>query len=212
MFKDRQDAGQRLAKKLHHYRQCPDGVVIGLPRGGVVTAYEVAKELRLPLDVTCPRKIGAPFNPEFAIGAITETGEGLLNEPVIARLGISEAYLEHAIEVEKQRAQQRVQLYHKQRPKLSLEEKTVILVDDGLATGATMKAAIQSVRQEGAKYIVAAVPVSPQDTLEEIQALADEAIALETPFDFGAVGQFYQMFDQVEDAEVIHLLELAKSS
>jgi putative phosphoribosyl transferase len=206
IFQDRHDAGKQLVHLLAKYKNRPQAIVLGLPRGGVVTAYEVAKGLQLPLDVTCPRKIGAPFNQELAIGAITETGEGVFNEDLITRLEIPEIYISHAIEIEKKQAQRRVNLYRKNRPNLSLEGKTVILVDDGLATGATMKAAIKSVKVAGADKIVVAVPISPPDTFQEIKEEVDEAFCLDTPIFFQAVGQFYEDFSQTEDEEVIELL------
>jgi putative phosphoribosyl transferase len=207
IFKDRTEAGQKLIRPLSHYKNAVNAVVIGLPRGGVVTAYEVAQGLNLPLDVICPRKIGAPFQSELAIGAITETGEGIFDQTLIDRFSISEDYINKTIEQEKAVAKRRLEMYRKNRPKVPLKGKTVILVDDGLATGATMKAAIQSVKAEGAEKIVVAVPVSPSETLEEIRELADEAIALDTPLFFQAVGQFYEDFSQTEDDEVVSLLQ-----
>lgn len=207
MFRNRAEAGQKLAQPLSKYKSHPDTIVIGLPRGGVVTAYEVAKALSLPLDVTCPRKIGAPFQPELAIGAITETGEGIFDESLIQRFNISQDYIHRTVAQEKSIAKRRLEMYRKNRSKIPLEGKIAILVDDGLATGATMKAAIKSIRAEGADKIVVAVPVSPGDTLEEIKELADEVIALDTPFFFQAVGQFYEDFSQTEDDEVIALLQ-----
>lgn len=206
IFRDRHHAGEELVKSLKKYKDDPNAVVIGLPRGGVVNAYEAAKGLNLPLDIVYPRKIGAPFNPELAIGAITESGEGILNEPLVMQLGVSDNYIKRTIESEKAVAQKRLKMYRKDKPKIPLEGKTVIIVDDGLATGATMKAAIKSVQSEGADRIVIAVPVSPPDTLEEIKELVDEAISLDTPPFFAAVGEFYQDFSQTEDEEVIELL------
>lgn len=206
IFRDRQDGGKQLAQELLKYHHQPNVVVLGLPRGGVVTAFEVAKALSLPLDIVCPRKIGAPFNPELAIGAITETGEGVFHDNLISRLGISEKYIQQEVEKEKQQAQRRLTLFRKNRPKINLEGKTVILVDDGLATGATMEAAIKSVTAEGAAKIVVAVPVSPPDTYDKIQREVDEIVALSTPTFFEAVGQFYDDFSPTEDEEVVELL------
>lgn len=212
VFQDRQDGGKQLALKLTQYKKKPETLVLGLPRGGVVTAYEVAKELQLPLDVTCPRKIGAPFNPELALGAITETGEGVWNMDLLSRLDISEEYLEKAVSAEKRVAQRRINMYRKDRPELALEGKTVIIVDDGLATGSTMKAAIQSVKAAGAIKIVVAVPVGPPDTIEEIRSLVDEVVYLKAPPFFSAVGEFYEDFSQTEDQEVIDLLSNANTT
>lgn len=211
LFQDRKDAGKRLIKHLERYLG-GDAVVIGLPRGGVVTAFEVAQGLHLPLDVIFPRKVSSPLSEELAIGAVTETGEGVFNEDLIQRLGVSPEYLQKEVEKEKSIAQHRLDAYRKICPKINLEGKTVILIDDGLATGATMKASIKSVRAEGADYIVVAVPVSPADTAEEINALADEVYVLEMPLFFQAVGQFYFDFTPTEDAEVIELLTIARHS
>lgn len=202
MFQDRTDAGKQLAQALLHYKENPQAVIIGVPRGGVVLAKEVALILHLPLDVTCPRKIGSPHNPEFAIGAITETGEGYFNEGVIQAIGITDSQLEQLVEKEKLEARHRLSIFRKGLPERDLEGKTVILVDDGLATGSTMKAAIASMRHEGVSYVVVAIPVSPSDTLQDMQQLADEVICLEAPKDFMAVGQFYLHFDQTSDQEV----------
>lgn len=207
MFFDRKDAGAKLAACMPAYKGDKNAIILGLPRGGVVVAYEVAKALHLPLDVICPRKIGAPFNPEFAVGAITETGQGIFDMGVIARLGISEEYLRDTIETEKKRAQQRLQAFRKDRPPRDLKGKTVILIDDGLATGSTMKAAIMSVKAEGASKVVVAVPVSPEDTHDEIAATVDDMICLATPPFFQAIGQFYNDFSQVEDDTVIEILK-----
>jgi putative phosphoribosyl transferase len=206
IFKNREEAGKQLVSLLKHYENDPQAVVLGMPRGGVVTAYEVARGLQLPLDVVCPRKIGAPFNPELAIGAITETGEGIFDERLITHLNVSQDYINRTVANEKAQAQKRLTLYRKNLPKISLEGKTAILVDDGLATGSTMRAAIRSVRAEGADKITVAVPVSPPDTFRLIQEEVDEAICLSTPTFFQAVGQFYEDFSQVEDEEVIDLL------
>lgn len=205
-FQNRQEAGRKLAQALEKYRGQKDLVVIGLPRGGVVLAYEVACYLQAPLDVVSPRKVGAPFNPELAIGAVTETGEGYFNEELIQSLSVSSEYIRSESAKEQEKAKRRLETLRKGRPPLTLKDKTVILVDDGLATGATMKAAIFAVRKKKAKMIIAAVPVSPPDTALEIQGIADELICLETPWIFQAVGQFYREFDQTEDAEVLKLL------
>lgn len=209
IFRDRKEGGEKLVPKLAKYKEDPNTIVIGLPRGGVVTAFEVAKGLHLPLDVVCPRKIGAPFNPELAIGAITETGEGIFHQDLIGHLGISRKYIEQEIEKEKLVAQRRLTLFRKNRSKVSLKGKNVIIVDDGLATGATMQAAIKSIRSEGAKKIIVAIPVAPPDTYEKIKEEVDEIVALDTPLYFAAVGQFYEDFTGTEDEEVVQLLQLA---
>ncbi len=206
-YKNRFDAGQKLVPLLKKYKKLPNAIVLGLPRGGVVTAAAVAKGLELPLDVTCPRKLGAPFNPELAIGAVTESGEGVFNTGLIEQLGIPEGYLQKEIDAETKQAKRRVMLYRQGRPPLDLEGKTVIIVDDGLATGATMKAAIKSVQNAGADQIIVAVPVAPQDTVDEIKTEVEEVVCPYTPPFFQAVGQFYENFDQTEDEDVIALLK-----
>lgn len=205
MFKDRIDAGEKLAEALGKYRDDPDAVVLGLPRGGVVLAAVVADKLKIPLDVVCPRKIGFPFNKEYAIGAITETGE-FIQSGSFSYDGISESYLENEIAVEMEKAQRRLTMFRRGRPPRNLKEITVILVDDGLATGLTMRAAIITVQREGAKKIVIAVPVAPGETVAAFKELVDEVICLEIPFEFQAVGQFYRDFRQVEDGEVVALM------
>ncbi len=206
-FKDRSDAGRQLAKKLEKYREAPATLLLALPRGGVVVAYEVATELHLPLDIICPRKIGAPFSPELAIGAITETGEGIFSKELVAETGASQEYIQGEIEREKMIAAERLRVYRKNRPKRVLAGKQVILIDDGIATGATLRAAIKTASVEKAKKIIVAVPVAPPDTLRKIAKEVDEVQCLFTPAAFFAVGQFYENFDQTSDDEVISLLD-----
>lgn len=212
IFKDRYEAGKLLVAKLRQYEKAPNVVVIGLPRGGVATAFEVAQGLNLPLDVICARKIGAPFNPELAIGAVTETGDGILNTDLIAQLGIDQAYLQSAAKEQQEVAQRRAALYRKNFEKIPLQGKTVLLVDDGIATGATMEAAIKSMREEEAARIIIAVPVAPRDTFNRMNTLVDEVISLSIPDDFYAVGQFYKQFNATEDEEVVKLLQRASQS
>lgn len=209
IFVDRIDGGRQLAARLVQYQDRDDAVVIGLPRGGVVTGSEVAERLRLPLDVTCPKKIGAPNNPEYAIGAVTETGEVLFDTEVITMLGVSDDYIRGKVAEKKALAQERIRVFHEAHPPVPLKGKTVIIVDDGIATGFTMKAAIQSVRASHPAKIVVAVPVSPPESLYEIASMVEEAVCLETPVFFQAVGQFYHQFSQTDDSEVIGLLERA---
>lgn len=207
LFQNRADAGRQLGRVLSGFASQQNTIVIGLPRGGVVLAYEVAKLLDLDLDVICPRKIGAPFNPEFAIGAITESGEGYFDEKTIQALDINPDYLIQAIEQEKKEAQRRLATYRNHRPPLVVKDKTILLVDDGIATGATVKAAILSLRKAQAGKIIVAVPVAPKDTLREIQDLSDEVICLSTPSPFHAVGQFYLDFSSTTDQEVCRLMD-----
>lgn len=206
-FKDRVDAGKQLAQKLLHYKSNPNVLVVGLPRGGVVVAYEVARQLDAPLDIIVPRKIGMPANPELALGAITQEGEPVWNEAVIKSFHIHPEDLTDIIEQEKREAARRLSLYRKSRPPLDAKDKIVILIDDGIATGATMRAAIASLRAHGAKKIIIAVPVAPLDMIERIEQDADEVICLSVPRMFFGVGQFYDSFLQTSDEEVIALLK-----
>lgn len=197
---------------MQKFKNQKNTLILGLPRGGVVIAAEVARALNLPLDVTCPRKIGAPHNPEYAIGAITETGQGIFDWEAINSLGVSQKYIDHEVEKQKQVAQNRLELFRKDLPPRNLTGKTVILVDDGLATGSTMKAAIESVMFEGAKAIVVAIPVAPLSTLQEMEPLVDQIICLSSPPLFHAIGQFYEEFPQVDDEEVVELLKSASNT
>lgn len=206
IFDDRVDAGRLLAEALKEYANQADTIILALPRGGVVVGYEVASALNLPLDIICPRKIGAPFNPELAIGAVTETGEGILSEELVTALEVPKTYIQAAIEREKEEALWRLKHYRGGRAPRQIRGKTTILVDDGLATGSTMRAAIKTCRAEGAHPLVLAVPVSPPDTLKQLQKEVDRAICLMAPSVFYAVGQFYNRFDQTSDDEVIALL------
>jgi len=211
IFKNRIDAGQKLAQALKKYKNAKSALILALPRGGVVVGFEVAKALNLPLDIVVPRKIGAPGNPEFAIGAITETGEGIFDETTISTYGISQEYIDKTVAKEKKEAERRLKTYRGARPPLNLKNKTVIIVDDGLATGLTMRAAIKTVKQYGAAKIIVAVPVTPPDTARLIKKEVDEIIYLDAPLFFGAVGAFYEEFSQTTDKEVIDLLKKSEN-
>jgi putative phosphoribosyl transferase len=211
IFKNRVEAGQKLAEKLKNYKDKKDIIILALPRGGVVTAYAVAKELNLPLDLVVPRKIGAPFNEEYAIGAITESGEGIFDQEAIATVGATKEYLDKKITEEKKEALRRLKTYRKNRPPLDLKDKTVIIIDDGIATGLTMRAAIKSVKEKNAKKIIVAVPVTAKESLETVKKEVDEVIYLDAPEYFGAVGAFYENFGQTTDEEVIDLMEKSKN-
>lgn len=211
MFKNRVEAGQKLADALKKFNNSPNTIILALPRGGAVIGFEVAEKLNLPLDIVVPRKIGAPGDPEFAIGAITETGEGIFDEMVIGAYGITESYLQNEIKKEKAEAERRLTLYRGPRPPLDLKNKTVIIVDDGLATGLTMRAAIKTVKKMGAAKIAVAIPVAPSDTVELIKKEVNELIYLLTPAFFGSVGEFYDEFPQTADEEVIELLKKSEN-
>lgn len=206
-FQDREDAGKQLAERLLQFKDNKDCVVVGLPRGGVVTGHEVSKKLNVPLDVLVPRKIGAPGNPEFAIGAIDEEGNGVFDERIIKSEQISQEYIDQEVEKEKKEAKRRLEIFRKGLPALTFEDKTIIIVDDGIATGSTMKAAIRSAKTKNAKRVVVAVPVLPNNAVKEFEEEADEFIYLHAPRFFGAVGMFYQTFEQTTDEEASALLQ-----
>jgi putative phosphoribosyl transferase len=206
LFNDRRDAGVQLAAALEAYRKQPETMVIGLARGGVVVAHAVAEILSLPLDVVVIRKVGAPFNEELAIGAVDEEGNGFFNEDLIRSLGVTASQLESEVEQQKELAGRRSALYRKNRKSREVHGKTVIVVDDGIATGASMRAVLRSLRKKKPKKIVLAVPVAPPDSLESLSKEADETVCLCTPAAFRAVGQFYKSFEQTTDEEVVRLL------
>lgn len=206
MFKDQVSAGELLAEKLQEYKG-KKAIILAIPRGGVATGSGVAKKLGLPLEVIVTRKIGAPDNPELAIGAVGETEGSLwLNGKLVKELGVSQDYLDSEIKIQKLEIKRREKVYREGREPLDLKKKTVILVDDGLATGATMMAAVREVRNMGAGKVVVAVPVAAPDTIERLKKEADEVICLETPSLFFAVGQWYENFRQYSDEEVKELL------
>ena len=206
MFRDRTDAGQQLADVLDDHDVDPD-VVLAIPRGGLPVGRAVADRLGVPLDVVAARKIGAPTNPELAIGAVASDGTTWLNDRLIADLGVDDAYVEAQAEEERAAAEEKVGRYRAGREPLSLAGETVLIVDDGVATGATTIACIREVRNAGAERVVLAVPVGPPDTIERLRSEADEVIVVETPPHFGAVGQFYDSFAQVSDEEAMGYLE-----
>jgi putative phosphoribosyl transferase len=207
LFADRVDAGRRLASALKALVG-KYAIILAIPRGGVVVGYEIAKTLDLPLDVIIPRKIGAPGNPELAIGAITEDGTVLLDNKLIQYLQVSKEYIEKESKTQKLEIQRRMKLYRGDIPYPSLKNREVILVDDGIATGSTMKAALASVRKRGAKTVVIAIPVGPPSTIRELEKEADRVVCLHTPESFYAIGQFYENFTQTQDEEVTRLLKL----
>ncbi len=206
IFKDRKDAGKKLAEMLFHYRDKQDTIVLGLPRGGVTVAYEIAKTLNLPLDLLIVRKIGFPGNPELAIGALSETGALTLNEEIIATYGVSRDYLAKESERQKEEIARRKVLYRGGEGLPALAGKSVILVDDGIATGATVKAAIRSLKQEKLGKLILALPVASPEAELTLRRMVDEWICLQAPSGFMAVGSYYYNFTQVEDEEVIAML------
>lgn len=206
MLRDRTDAGKQLAKKLSQYRG-QDAVVLALPRGGVVVGFEVAEALLAPLDIIAIRKIGHPFHPEYAIGAVDEHGARILNEMEAAN--VDKDWLKQETEREVAEAKRRSRVYRGGKPAEQLKGKVVILVDDGIATGLTMQLAVRSVKAQAPAKIVVAVPVAPADSLRALKDEgADEVLVLEPPEEFmGAVGSHYMRFDQTSDEEVIRLLK-----
>ncbi len=206
LFTDRRDAGRQLALKLLKHKGQRNTIVLGLARGGVVTAAEIAAGLDLPLNVIVVRKIGAPGNEELAVGAIAEHGEGVFNEHLLGLLGVGQDYLKREIERQRKILKSRLELYRGSTPAPELHGQTVILVDDGIATGASMRVAIKSVRDAGAAKIVLAVPVAAPDSLRKISQEVDETVCLASPVFFEAVGAFYRSFEQTSDEEIVQLL------
>jgi putative phosphoribosyl transferase len=208
-FANRTEAGRLLAEKLVQYAGRDDVIVLGLPRGGVPVAFEVARRLGVPLDVFIVRKLGVPGFEELAAGAIASGGVRVLNEDVMRSIPHADEAVEAVTARETAELERREQIYRDGRPPPELRDRIVILVDDGLATGASMRAAVKALRQSGAAKIVVAVPVGPPDTCRELQEEADETICLSTPEFFQAVGQYYEDFSQTSDEDVRELLSQA---
>jgi putative phosphoribosyl transferase len=205
-FRDRREAGQLLAAELAAYAHRPDVLVLALPRGGVPVAYEVARALGLPLDVFLVRKLGLPGHEELAMGAIASGGVRVLNEELVHDLRIPNHVIEAVAANELQELERRERLYRGDRPAPDVRGWTVILVDDGLATGTTMRAAVKALQQEGAARIVVAVPIAAPETCEDLSAEVDDIICAVTPEPFRAVGLWYEDFSQTTDEEVRDLL------
>ena len=206
-FSDRAVAGRLLARQLRGYKGRGDVVVLALPRGGVPVAFEVARELGAPLDVCVVRKLGVPGFPELAMGAIAPGGVRVLNDDVVSEAGVTDEQISQVAAKEQRELDRRERLYRADAPPPTLKNRTVVLVDDGLATGATMRAAVVAVRELGAARTVVAVPVAPAQTCERFSREADEVVCLMTPDPFWAIGQWYDDFSQVSDQEVRRLLE-----
>lgn len=207
-FSNRVDAGRRLAAQLKHLRG-GDVVVLGLPRGGVPVAAAVAEALGAPLDVIVVRKLGVPFQPELAMGAIGEGGVCVLNDDVIRQARIGRRELAEVEARERSELERRAGLFRGDRARVSLEGRTAVIVDDGIATGSTARAACQVARAHGARRIVLAVPVAPPSVLAELSQVADEVVCVETPGQLRAVGQWYRDFTQSSDADVVAILHRA---
>jgi putative phosphoribosyl transferase len=210
IFRDREDAGQRLAKELARFKD-HQPAILALPRGGVPVGFEVARALTAPLDVILVRKLGSPITPELAIGAIAE-GDGVepvIDEQIVAQLDVEKNYIDAEIARQKREITRRQQLYAGARPTLDLHAATAIVIDDGIATGATMQAALRAARKREPKTLILAVPVAPEETIERLRRDVDEVVCLSTPLNFGAVGSFYADFSPVEDEVVVALLKRA---
>nr|WP_203600809.1 phosphoribosyltransferase family protein [Streptomyces sp. SID10853] len=211
MFADRVDAGRRLAPAVEHLRAARP-VVLGLPRGGVPVAHEVARALGAPLDVVVVRKLGVPHHPELGFGAIGEGGVRVLSDDIVRRSGVRQPELTAVEHAEEQELLRRARRYREGRPRTAVDGRTVIVVDDGVATGATAAAACQVVREQGAAHVVLAVPVAPPDVVERLHGAADDVVCLSRPDLFSAVGEWYQDFAQTTDEEVITRLTEAAAA
>lgn len=211
-FLDRYDAGLFLATYLKEYEKKPNVIILALPRGGVPVAYEIATALAVPLDVFVVRKLGLPGHEELAIGAIASGGTVFFNEPLMSQLKINRLSIQPVVEKEQEELLRREHLYRSNRPFPNLKDKTIILVDDGIATGATMKVAIKALRKKKPKSIIIATPVAAYSTCEEMAPLVEKIVCPLKPIDFYAVGVWYEHFPQTSDNEVIELLEKSHSA
>jgi predicted phosphoribosyltransferase len=209
VFRDRREAGRTLGAWFRRQRPKGDLLVLGLPRGGVPVAYEVAAALAAPLDVFLVRKLGAPFNPEYAVGAIAANGVIVYNEEAIAALGLDSRDLEPVVARERTELDRRERAYRFGRPPLALEKKTVILVDDGIATGSTMRAAVTAAKAMRAERVIAAAPTASREAVAALERCADLVAVLAVPEPYDAVGKWYAYFPQLDDREVIDLLHEA---
>ena len=212
MFRNREEAGRMLAGELSRYRNDPTALILALPRGGVAVGYQLRLALHLPLDVFMTRKIGAPGNPEYAIGAVAETGSCSLNQEAVNSFGLSQHELEQLIHVQEKEIARRKDLYRQGRPLPQLTGRTVLLVDDGIATGATFIASALAIRSLQPRRLVGVLPVGPPSTIREVRSHVDELVVLMTPEPFEAVGNFFVDFTQVEDRDVIQYLNLAEEA
>jgi predicted phosphoribosyltransferase len=205
-YRDRSEAGRLLAQSLQHYRNQPGTLVLALPRGGVPVAFEVARALNVPLDIFIVRKLGVPGQEELAMGALASGGIPVLNYSLIREANISQAVVDETIAHESEEIQRRETHYRGGTPMCDVGGKTVILVDDGLATGATMAAAVTAIRRKNPARVVVAVPTAPAETCADLRSTADEVVCLEEPEPFYSVGQSYEDFRQTTDEEVVELL------
>lgn len=210
IFRDRRDAGEKLAAHLSHLTGEPDLIVLGIPRGGVVVAAEIAHALNAPLDVFIAHKIGAPFNPELAIGALAECGDVWYDEDLIGQLRIGPDEIKSAVDAQHLEILRHAAMFREGRPPLEIAGKRVVLVDDGIATGSTVLVSLRSLRKQSPGRLILAIPVGPAETVEKLARECDEAVVLSTPEPFWAVGRFYANFEQTSDEQVIDLLGSAR--
>jgi putative phosphoribosyl transferase len=209
VLKNREEAGRRLVAELMHYRHDPGGLILALPRGGVAVGYQLSLGLHLPLDVFITRKIGAPGNPEYAMGAVAEAGSRYVNHEVVNALGVSRNEMERLIQAQEKEIVRRKDLYRQGRSLPQLTDRTVFLVDDGIATGSTFMASALAIRSLQPRRLIGVIPVGPSSTIREVRTHVDELAVLMTPDPFEAVGNFFMDFTQVEDRDVVKYLHLA---
>ena len=212
MFRNREEAGRMLAEKLIRYRDEQTGLILALPRGGVAVGYQLSLALHIPLDVFITRKIGAPGNPEYAIGALAETGYRYVNQEAISSFDLSEHEFERLIQAQEKEIARRKALYRQGRPLPNLTGRTVLLVDDGIATGSTFKVSALAIRSLQPRCLVGVIPIGPPSTLREMRTHVDELIVIMMPDPFYAVGNFFDDFTQVEDRDVVEYLNLAEAA
>ena len=206
IFRDRKDAGVRLAQVLREFKG-KDVIILAIPRGGVPVAKEIADFLGCEMDVIITRKVGAPNNPEFAIGSVTQDGELLTDLRFATSYGVGESYILEESKRQAKIVKERLRKFRGDKPYPYLQNRIVVIVDDGIATGYTIRAAVQSVKTKGPSKIVLAVPVAPRDAIEELRSEVDQVVCLSTPEIFYAIGEFYENFEQVEDEEVVKMLK-----
>lgn len=212
IFRNREEAGRRLVEQLLQYREHPGAIILAMPRGGVAVGYQLSLGLQLPLDVFITRKLGAPDNPEYALGAVGETGTIYLNPEAVASFRLSHADIEELVQTQRGEIARRQALYRQGRRLPALADRAVILVDDGIATGSTFFASVDAIRHFKPKRLVGAIPVGPEETIRVARSRVDELVVLATPEPFWSVGSHYTDFAQVNDREVVEYLNLAEDA
>lgn len=215
LFRDREEAGRLLSERFQAYHADPTAIVVALPRGGVIVGHAISRTLRIPLDVFLSRKLGAPDNPEYAIGAVTETGSIYCNPEAMRMMGgfsTAGRYFDDMVQAQRDEIRRRQGLYRSGRPLPDLKDRIVLLVDDGVATGATFLAAVEALRGLQVRRLVAAIPVGPEEALRKIRAVVDSLVVLSVPEQFAAVGNHYMSFSQISDDEVVRLLTQVRAT